>query len=53
MSNDTNLTLSSDLDQDIFWKVTKMQENKTHNRAKRSALSQKVTTRLQGIDRVA
>ena len=33
-------------------KVTKTQENITHKRAKRSALSQQVTTRLQGTTNV-
>ena len=31
-----------------YWKVTKTQEKITHKRAMRSALFQKVTTRLQG-----
>ena len=40
-----NLTLNSDVDQDIFGKVTQ------HTTiGKRSALSQQVTTRLQGTD---
>ena len=38
MSNGTNLTLSSDVDQDSYWKVTKMPENTRHNIANRSAL---------------
>ena len=33
--------------------MTKTQENITHKRAKRSALSQQVTTRLQGTDNTA
>ena len=53
MSNGTNLTLSSDVDQDTYWKMTKMKENATYNRAKRLSLSQQVTTRLQGIDKTA
>ena len=32
-------------------KMTNTQENITHKRAKRSALSQQVTTRLQGTDK--
>ena len=39
-----NLTLDSDVDQDTFGKVT----NTTNTTAKRSALSQQVTARLQG-----
>ena len=34
-----------------YGKVTKTQENITHNRAKRSALSKLVTTKLQGTDK--
>ena len=33
-----------------YGKVTKTQENNTYKRAKRSSLSQQVTTRLQGTD---
>ena len=36
-----------------YGKVTKTQENMTHKKTKRSALSQQVTTRLQGTDRTA
>ena len=49
MFNTTNLTYSSDVDQDIYCKVTKT----THKRAKRSAVSKKVTTKLQGTDKTA
>ena len=35
MFNGTNLTLSSDDDQDAYGKVTKTQENTTHKRAKK------------------
>ena len=38
------------LTQDTISGSDKTQENITHNRAKRSALSQHVTTRLQGTD---
>ena len=38
MFNGTNLTLSSDVDQDAYGKVTKIQGNSTHKRLKRSAL---------------
>ena len=48
MFKGTNLTLSSDVDQDTYGKVTKTQENTTHKRAKMPALSQQVITMLQG-----
>ena len=41
------------LTQDTIWESDKTQESNTHKRAKRSALSQQVTTRLQGIDKTA
>ena len=53
MLNGTNFTLSSDVYQDTHRKVTKTQENTTHKRAKRSAISQQVITRLQGTDKTA
>ena len=34
-------------------KLTKTQANKAHKRATRSALSQQVTTRMQGTDKTA
>ena len=40
MFNGTNLTLSSDVDQDTYGKVTQTQENTTHKIANRPALSQ-------------
>ena len=39
------------LTQDTVWESDKTQENITYKRAKRSALSQQVTTRLQEIDK--
>ena len=39
------------LTQDTTWESGKTQENITHRRAKRSALSQQVTTRLQRTDK--
>ena len=53
MFNGTNLTLSSDVDQDTYENVTKTQENTTHMRTKRSAISQQMTTRLQGTEKTA
>ena len=57
MFNGTNLTLRPDADKDTCGKVTKVkkkkQENTAHNGAKRSALFQQVTTRLQGTDKTA
>ena len=53
MFNGTNLTLSSDVDQDAYGKVTKTKGNITHKRAKRSALFKRVTTRLQETDKTS
>ena len=39
------------LAQDTIWESDKTQENITQTRAKRSALSQQVTTRLKGTDK--
>ena len=47
MFNGTKLTLISDIDQDTYGKVTEIQENKAHKRAKRSAISQQMTTAQQ------
>ena len=41
------------LTKDTTWESDKTQENITHNRAKRPALSQQVTTRLQRTDKKA
>ena len=49
MFNGTNLTLSSDVDQDTYENVTKTQENTTHKRAKRSAISQAARNRKDSI----
>ena len=51
--NGTTLTLSYDVDQDANEKVTQIQENTTHKRAKRSALSQQMSTKLQETDKSA
>ena len=53
MFNSTNLTLTSDVNEDTYSKVTKTKENTTHKRAKRSAFPQQVTTRLQGTYKTA
>ena len=57
MYSGTNLALSSDVDQEthLYKKVKKKhtQENRKYKRAKRSALSQQVTSWLQGTDETA
>ena len=47
MSNSNSPTLSSNfkVEQDTYEKATKTQENTTHKRAKRPALSKQMTTR--------
>ena len=49
MFSGTNL--SSDVNQSTYGKVAQLQENTTPKRAKRSALCQQLTTRLQGTDK--
>ena len=53
MLNGTNLLFSPNVDRDTYWKVTKAQENTTHKRAKKPALSQQVAISLQGTDMTA
>ena len=50
MFNGTTLDISYDVETQ---KVTQIQENTTHKRAKGSALSQQMSTRLQESDKTA
>ena len=51
MFNSTKSTLNSDVNQNIYGKVTKHQENTTHKRDKGSALFKQATTRLAARNR--
>ena len=53
MFHGANLTLNSDVDQDTHLKAKQAKDNTTHKRAKRSVLSQQVTTRLQETEKTA
>ena len=53
MFDGTNLTHSSNVDQDKYAKVKKTQENITHKITKRPSLSQQIIARLQETDNTA